>query len=33
MLRVVVYSDEDNENILRVIEKNNIDSVIKLLEY
>ena len=33
MLRVVFYSDEDNENILRVIEKNNIDSVIKLLEY
>ena len=33
MLRVVLYSDEDNENILRVIEKNNIDSVIKLLEY
>ena len=33
MLRVVVYSDEDNENILRVIEKNNIDSAIKLLEY
>ena len=33
MLSVVIYSDEDNENILRVIEKNNIDSVIKLLEY
>ena len=33
MLRVVVYCDEDNEKILRVIEKNNIDSVIKLLEY
>ena len=32
ILRVVVYSDEDDENILRAIEKNDIDTVIKLLE-
>ena len=35
MSRLVIYSDEDDENFLRVIEKNNIDSykVIKVLEH
>ena len=32
ILRIAVCSDEDDENILRAIEKNDIDSVIKLLE-
>ena len=35
MSRLVIYSDEDDENFLRVTEKNNIDSykVIKVLKH